>query len=277
MGNTERLEKLLIEYPADARVHQTLVPKSNGTSRPIITPNKPLNKWLKLVKRELRQLRKDWPTFIHGGVKKRSYVSFVRPHTNKKTVITIDIHECFSSITQDKVQTALISKLSLDAELAQRLSKKLCYKGHLPQGFATSSYLANLCLNDTLLIIKRKANRLGASVTVYVDDIALSGQRVNPGELINVITTELSRANLLVKKAKIKVMQSHQPQIICGLTVNRGVMLTRQKRKELFASIANGSMSEISLRGWLANLNMLDKKLMQKLEAYAIKKGVISN
>ena len=86
---------------------------------------------------------------------------------------------------------------------------------------------------------------------------------------------ELSRARLLVKKAKIKVMHSHRPQVICGLIVNKGVALTRQKKKQLFSDVANKRISEVSLQGWLANLNMIDKELMTKLEAYAIQKGVV--
>jgi hypothetical protein len=179
MGRTETLEKLLAEYPADAGVFCGFEPKPDGTSRPIVKPNKSLNRWLKQVKRALYQQRKNWPTFIHGGVKKRSYVSFARPHTNKKTVIAIDIHNCFGSITQQEVQTALVNKLSLSDGLASRLAAKLCYKRRVPQGFATSSYLTNLYLNDTLLTINRKLRCLQVGMTIYVDDIALSAQSMD--------------------------------------------------------------------------------------------------
>lgn len=275
MGNTEELEKLLAEYPAGAGVFCTTEPKRDGTSRPIVKPNKALNKWLKSVKRALYRQRSDWPTFIHGGVKKRSYVSFARPHANKSTVIAIDIRDCFSSITQREVQRALIDKLGLSSGLASRLAVKLCYRHRIPQGFATSSYLTNLCLNDTLLQVNRLLRRERVDMTIYVDDIALSGQRVNAAEVINLVTVQLSRAGLAVSKAKIKVMHAHAPQIICGLLVNKGVALTRQKRKEIFSDVANGRMTETSLEGWLANLNMIDKRLMIKLQAYAIQKGII--
>ena len=275
MGKVDALEKLLSEYPVDAEVFCTYEPKADGTRRPIVKPNKPLNKWLKEVKRALYQQRKDWPTFLHGGVKKRSYVSFARPHTNKKTVIAIDIHNCFGSITQKEVQTALMSKLGMSDGLASRLAVKLCYKHRIPQGFATSSFLTNLCLNDTLLHINRQMRRRQIDMTIYVDDIALSAQKINSAEIINLVSLELSRARLAISKAKVKVMHAHKPQIICGLIVNKGVALTRQKRTDLFSDIAKGSMSEASLQGWLANLNMIDKKTMTKLKDYAIQKGLI--
>ena len=273
MEKIELLEKLLSEYPADAAVFCASEPKSDGTFRPIVKPNKPLSDWLKRVKRALYQQRKDWPTFIHGGVKKRSYISFARPHTNKNTVITVDIRDCFGSISQNNVQIALIEKLGLPNGLACRLATKLCHKRRIPQGFATSSYLTNLYLNDTLLIIKRQMSRMGVDMTIYVDDIALSSQHIDSAKVINIVSQELSRAELAISKAKVKVMHSHGPQIICGLIVNKRISLTRQKKKELFSDIANGRMNEASLSGWLANLNMIDKELMRKLHTYAIKNG----
>ena len=234
MGKIELLEKLLSEYPADAAVFCASEPKSDGTFRPIVKPNKPLSDWLKRVKSALYQQRKDWPTFIHGGVKKRSYISFARPHTNKNTVITVDIRDCFGSISQNNVQTALVEKLGLPSGLAHRLAAKLCYKRHIPQGFATSSYLTNLCLNDTLLIIKRQMSRMSVDMTIYVDDIALSSQYIDSAKVINLVSKELSRAGLAISKAKVKVMHSYGPQIICGLVVNKRISLARQKKKELF-------------------------------------------
>ncbi|QQR51678.1 hypothetical protein IPF89_02555 [Candidatus Saccharibacteria bacterium] len=151
----------------------------------------------------------------------------------------------------------------------------MCYKRRIPQGFATSSYLTNLYLNDTLLKINRQLKRKQIDMTVYVDDIALSGQKVDSAVIINLVTLELSRARLAISKAKVKVMRSHSPQIICGLVVNKGVALSRQKRKEIFSDIANGRMSETSLQGWLANLNMIDRRLMNKLQTYATQKGLV--
>lgn len=275
MNKAEVLEELLKEYPAEAAVFRVSISKPDGTLRPIVKPNEPLNKWLKRVNRVLRQQRKDWPTFIHGGIRGRSYVSFARPHTNKNTVITIDIHNCFGSITQQEVQMALAKKLNIPEGLASRFAAKLCYSHRVPQGFATSSYLTNIYLNDTLLLINRQMKRKNINMTIYVDDIALSAQLIDSAATINLVSQELSRANLAISKAKVKVMHAHKPQIICGLIVNKGVSLTRQKRKELFSDIANGRMSEASLSGWLANLNMFDTDLMNKLEAFAMRKGII--
>ena len=274
MRNT-KLEELLAKYPAEAEVYLVFESKPDGSKRPIAKQNESLNKWLKRTKKELYLLRKDWPDFMHGGVKKRSYISFARPHTNKKTVISIDIRDCFGSINQKHVQDVLVSRLNLSIKLAGRLASKLCYKGRLPQGYATSNFLTNLYLSETLLYIKRQLRKAGADMTIYVDDIAISGQNLNCGNIINLVVLELSRAGLSVSKAKIKVMHAHDRQVLCGLIVNKGISLTRRKKKQLLSDVANGRISEASLIGWIANLKVIDKRFMNKLEAYASHKGIL--
>lgn len=275
MISIEYLERLLSEYPVDANVSCVTKPKDDGTSRTIIKPNTALNQWLKRINYVFCKHYKNWPGFMHGGIKGRSYVSFARPHANKRMVITIDIRNCFGSITQKEIQQTLANKLGLPSNLALRLAAKLCYKRRIPQGFATSNYLTNLYLNDTLLRINQLLKHERADMTIYVDDIALSGQKINPEKVINLVAIELSRSKLAVSKAKIKVMPSNMPQIICGLSVNKGVSITRQKRRELFSDLANGRMTETTLKGWLANLNTIDKQLMKKLHTYAVQKNDI--
>lgn len=269
----ETLEKLPNSYPNDANIFRTSIEKNDGGLRPIVKPNKVLRLWLRQVLRALRGVRKDWPVFIHGGVRKRSYVSFVKPHTSKKIVVTIDIRNCFGSITRKQIVEALVVKLKLPHDLAKQLATQLCVDGKIPQGFATSNFLTNLYLNDTLLAINRKLARKGVSMTIYVDDIAISGNDFDPAEVINIVCEELSRARLAIKKAKVKVMRSNTRQVVVGLVVNKGVAISKEKRKEIFSLVSSRTMSEESLAGWISNLNMFDKPLMRKLKSFAVRKG----
>lgn len=272
-NSIDDLQQLLAAYPDDAKIFRSSQTKSDGSKRPIVRQNKSLNDWLKQVKRVLSNSRKDWPVFIHGGVRRKSYVSFVRPHTSKKTVITLDIRDCFGSITRSQVKQALQTKLRLSEDLAADLSVKLCVDDKIPQGFSTSNFLTNLYLNDVLLGVNRKLTPLQATMTIYIDDIAISGNTLDAAHIINLVCKDLSRAKLSVKKAKIKVMYSHSRQVIVGLVVNKGVALTKEKSKELFSRVAQKSISQESLDGWLANIKMIDKQHMTKLSDYASSKG----
>jgi hypothetical protein len=275
MTTTERIEKLLDTYPANAKAWRGWEPKSNGGLRPVAKPNKSLDNWLKHANKELNAIHPNWPSFMHGGLKKHSYITHARPHVNKPCVITIDVRKCFDSITTRQVAGCLETELGISSKVAAELAERLCFKGAVAQGFATSNFVCNLYLREPLLSIARTLKPQNLALTNYVDDIAVSGNISDSGSVINTIALQLSKAGLAINKSrdKVKVMHSNQRQIVCGLLVNRKLTVTRAKKLELFSLVTRGAISEVSLDGWLSNLHSVDPKFQRKLSAFAIKKG----
>ena len=171
MGTAEKIIELLAEYPEKANYYCTYEPKKDGGRRPIVKPDKELNKWLREINKALRQQFNSWPSHMHGGIKKRSYVSFVKPHIAKNIVVTIDIKDCFGSITNKEVADALVKWLKLSKPVCDSLAARLCHKGKVPQGFATSNYLSNLYLLPIMLLLNRELRRKGVTMTNYVETL----------------------------------------------------------------------------------------------------------
>ena len=278
MNTSEQIEKLLATYPSDAKAWSSREPKPSGGFRKITKPNKSLGKWLQHPNKELNTVQPNWPTFMHGGLKKHSYVTHARPHVNKPCVITIDIRKCFDSISTQQVAACLEAELIISSKLAATLSERLCFKGAVPQGFATSNFVSNLYLRKSLISIARMLKPQNLVLTNYVDDIAVSGRISDTGSVINVIAQELSKSGLAINKSrdKVKVMSSGQRQIICGLQVNRKLTITKSKKLELFSLVARGKISEVSLNGWLSNLHNVDPNFQRQLSVFAIKKGLLT-
>lgn len=247
-------------------------PKPSGGFRRIICPNRELNAWLKTANASLHKLSPAWPQLMHGGIKKRSYVSFSRPHVGKQCVITVDISKCFDSIRAVQVAEVIRLELQISSAQAAELANLLCFHNALAQGYATSNLICNLVLCDTLLGIEKALLLDNLAITNYVDDIAVSGNIKDPGRVINVVARALSGRGLKINKVKVKVMPASQRQVICGLLVNRKISITREKQAQLFSGVATKTMSNASLRGWLAGLHSIDTVLEQKLRAYAIRK-----
>jgi hypothetical protein len=264
---------LLSKYPVNSNAKRAFRSKPHGGSRPIAVPNKPLNNWLKKMNKELSRRMPVWPPFIHGGIKRRSHITYAKPHVGKKTVITIDIRECFDSIREKDIAETIERKIKLDQAQSANLASKLCFNGRIAQGYSTSNFLCNLHLVDTFIALEKALRKKNVSFTNYVDDIALSGNIGEPGDIINTVALALSRSKLRVNKAKIMVMRSSTSQKICGLLVNRRLSLSRQLKLSLFRQVARKTISEESLKGWLANLNNVDIKFKEKLESYAKRKG----
>lgn len=277
MTTTEQIEKLLAAYPTDAKAWSSREPKPSGGFRKITKPNKSLGEWLKHANKELYAIRPNWPSFMHGGLKEHSYVAHARPHVSKSCVITIDVRKCFDSITTRQVTGCFEAELGISSELATKLAERLCFKGAVAQGFATSNFVCNLYLRKPLLAIARTLKPQNLALTNYVDDIAVSGNISNTGSVINTIALQLSESGLAINKSrdKVKIMHSGQRQIVCGLLVNRKLTVTRAKKLELFSLVASGKISKVSLDGWLSNLHNVDPKFQRRLSAFATKKGLL--
>lgn len=275
MTAAEQIVHLLDQYPEAASVQRWYKTKSNGEKRPIATPDDDLKKWLKKMNKALAKQFSAWPEFMHGGIKKRSYVSHARPHVGNPCVITIDIKHCFDSITDQEVAAAIRLHLQLDLATCTRLAQVLCFKGRVAQGFPTSNYMCNLYLLAPLTLLHDSLKQQGFRLTNYVDDIAVSGAILDPAAVVNEVAVALSRASLKMNKAKVDVMPATRRQLVCKLLVNERLSLTRTLKLRLLSDLARGRMTSVSAEGWAANLKTIDPKFQAKLKAYAVKKGVL--
>lgn len=273
MTIAEQIADLLNRYPATAHIHTAEEPKKSGGTRPIAKPNKELKLWLRRMNKLLNKQFPTWPEFMHGGIKKRSYVTYARPHVGKQCVITVDVKACFDTITQKEVLAAAQKHLGLPNGVAKQLTTRLCFRGKVPQGFPTSNFMCNLYLLDTLTDLHSDFKKQRLDLGNYVDDIVVSGTIADPAFVVNELATALSRAKLKMNKAKVKVMPRTERQVVCGLLVNKRLSLTRQLKARLLSEVSKHRMGDNSLAGWLLNLNNVDKAFAQKLDKLASKRG----
>jgi RNA-directed DNA polymerase len=266
---------LLTKYPDDADAHRRFERKPNGGFRPITVPNKSLKKWHRAVLAELEKRKPTWPNYVHGGVKRHSYVTFAQKHVDQRHVITVDISKCFDSITGDEVAAALQKHIGVSKQASEELAFALCFNDRLAQGFPTSSFICNLYLSDQMDILQKNFDSQGLRFGSFVDDIAVSGVITHPNDVINDIATSLSHARLKMKKAKVHVMPSSVRQVICGLIVNKRLAVSSELEQQLHYDIKKGDMPSRVAEGWVANLNSFDPVLSKKLFDHAVRCGVI--
>ena len=97
------------------------------------------------------------------------------------------------------------------------LTRLTTHKGHLPQGSPTSGYLANLALIPCIPQIRAVVESLGCTVSFYVDDITISGERAR--ETIEPVTRFLMSLHLRVGHRKTTIMGKRGPRSTTGLNV----------------------------------------------------------
>ena len=173
-------------------------------------------------------------TWSHGFCPGRSIFSHAVLHTCKDVVVTMDIKDFFPSVSSQKIRPVLRkffpdkSELELTMQLVTR-------NGRLPQGAPTSPHLANLVFSP---IDEAIARSLGARwvYSRYADDLAFSGDGP-AGMLIDTVSEIVLRNGFCIATKKTRVMRQHHRQKITGLVVNRGLNLSREKRKNWRATL----------------------------------------
>lgn len=173
------------------------------------------------------------PTWLHSFKKGYSYNSNALQHIHARQVITFDIKAFYQNITQDKVRQFFLNDLKCSKDIAYILSKLCCFDDHLPTGSQVSIYLnflANIAMFNEL---KNLAQARQADLSVYADDITISGNRVDMS-LYNTMEKVLIRHGYEVSKHKTQRFLAYQVPIITGLAISNSKL---QPRNSFYESL----------------------------------------
>jgi RNA-directed DNA polymerase len=208
----------------------TLVQEKRGREkkRPIDNPVFPLKPVQTRIKVRLLDTI-SFPDFVCGGVRKRSTQANAKRHVRQREVVALDIKDFFRTVTNAQVAKIWCECFGASREVAWLLTRLTTYKGHLPQGAPTSTALANLVILPVMNELNVLCRLRGTNLTVYVDDITLSGRDAKSA--ISMVANALGRRGFKLAREKVKVMPAHVRQEVTGHTVNRRLSNGRERLK----------------------------------------------
>ena len=188
---------------------------SPSKPRPIDNPKQGLSFVQKRIYRSL--LRPVcFPEHVLGAVPKRSVRDNAERHLRSNLLVTLDIRQCFPSITNQHVYQVWANLLGCSPPVAKLLTELTTFNRHLPQGAATSPALANLFIWMIDERIRVLCQDLSVTYSTWLDDLAFSGERAR--ELIQPAVEVLASHGLRVKREKIRIMG---PRAVKALTGTR--------------------------------------------------------
>lgn len=162
---------------ADTLYRETDIPKKNGDgTRHIEDPAKLLKDAQALLAKLLSRITP--PDFLFCPVKRRCYVTNAAQHRGHRVVRSLDIHKYFPNTTSRRVFWFFASVMKCEDDVAGTLTSLSCYRGHLPTGSPLSPIMAFFAHYDMWNEIAAICRREGLTLTVYVDDVTVSGERV---------------------------------------------------------------------------------------------------
>lgn len=247
----ERLKPLNVRHlyylskTKDNRYIEFEIPKKNGKTRTIKSPDKPIKRAQTVINLLLQIIFEEhshYSTngFLFGKDIKRNAL----PHVNKNYLLNIDIKDFFPSIHFRRIKVVLeLSPFNLrdDRETIGFLIANLCsHNNSLPQGAPTSPILSNVVTQR----LDRKVSKFcidnKIKYTRYADDLSFSSNwNIFKPTFIREIEELIKSENFELNKKKTRVKSFMQRQEVTGLVVNSKLNVKREYLQKVRAMLNN--------------------------------------
>ncbi|MCY4284141.1 MAG: reverse transcriptase family protein [Thiotrichales bacterium] len=200
-------------------------PKASGGLRVISAPRGDLKSVQARIAKLLRRI--ETPDYLFAPVPGRSYVDNAATHLGAMSIRGLDIEDFFPNCTAKRAFWFFHVRMECSRDVAAVLTRIVTHEGALPQGSPCSPILAYWCYVDMWERIARIVQDAGCTLSVYADDVTVSG-RVVPEEVIWRVKTLLRAHGHRCAGAKERARHA-RPAKITGVIV-RGDRLQTPNR-----------------------------------------------
>lgn len=179
LGRSPTFIRSRANNPALYRTWEEL--KKNGGTRLIEAPRDDLKAIQKRIADLLQRVLP--PEYLYSPVKGRSYVENALAHRGSSEIRLLDISDYFGRCTASAVFRFFSREMKCSPDVSWMLTGLTTRNGHLPQGSPCSPILSFYCCKPMWEKIEAAARDEGCRLTVYVDDITISGRTI-PEKLV---------------------------------------------------------------------------------------------
>lgn len=158
--------------------------KDNGKRRLIEEPKPNLQKLHYKVHIALSKVH--LPDYVHSIRKGRSYITNARAHLNGEEMVKLDVEKFYRNARSGAVFAFWFEKMQCRKDVAGLLTKLLTFDGHLPTGSSSSPMLSYFAYRPMFDTIAALASKRSLVLTLYVDDMVISGRGAHRGVLAEV-------------------------------------------------------------------------------------------
>ena len=238
--------------------------KTSGGHREICAPVPSL----KSVQSRLAELlsRIAPPDYLFSPVARRSYVDNAACHIGARSVHLLDIKDFFPNCTFNKVIWFFRTKMQCSPDVAHILARIATHKGALPQGSPCSPILAYFAYIDMWEAIDACVAGADCVLSVYVDDLTISGDTV-PKAMILEVKHTLKKHGHRHAVEKERARRDRSTEVTGVILTRNGVTVPNRQRKkicEVRDELRNATSPELQkqlesqLRGRLAQVRQVD-------------------
>jgi hypothetical protein len=167
--------------------------------------------------------RIESPDYCHGATPGRSYRSNAQVHVSARSVATFDLKDFFPSTTSKQVFRFFHKDLQCAEDVAGLLADLCTYKQALPTGAPSSPVLAYWANRGLFETIDQRGKALQLKLSVYVDDITLSGDTI-PRSVTNQVDGIVNSHGHKLSRLKTKIFGPDRPKHVTGIVIAGGAL-----------------------------------------------------
>ena len=206
--------------------------KSPGGVRKISAPRDDLKAVQKRIADLLQRIAP--PDYLFAPVSGRSYVDNASVHEGSHSIRLLDIEDFFPSCTANKAIWFFHKRMQCSVDVATIIKGIVTREESLPQGSPCSPILAYLCYIDMWEEIAGIVDRADCTLSVYADDLTISGSTV-PEASIWEIKTALRKHGHRYNAGKER-SKRFKPAEITGVILrpDEGLHVPNRQHKALY-------------------------------------------
>ncbi|MFG6432020.1 reverse transcriptase family protein [Roseateles sp. LYH14W] len=180
---------------------------------------------LKIVLARIAKLlsRIQSPDYCHGATPGRSYRSNALAHVGARSVATFDLKEFFPSTSSKQVFRFFLKDLQCAPDVAGLLTDLCTYRRALPTGAPSSPILAYWANRGLFEAVDRRGKELKLKLSVYVDDITLSGDAI-PRSLTDQMEGIVESHGHKLSGDKTRLFGPGRPKHVTGVVIAGGAL-----------------------------------------------------
>ena len=200
------------------------------------------------------------PKYAFGAVRGRDNVLHAKYHQGNKHFFNTDLKNFYPSIRHQRVFDFFRAK-KFSPDVSSVLTKLTTYKGKLPQGIPTSSYIANLIFETTGNKLNALAETKNMKFTTYIDDVVVSSKsdfKILIPDFLKIITDD----GYIISHKKTNY-KTKNPEVT-GVVVKANNLALANKTKTKFR---DETLSEASKNGQLLYIEKIKKINKQKAKS----------
>jgi len=146
-------------------------------------------------------------------------------------MVKVDIKSFFRSVSQTAVYAFFCDTMKCEGDVAGMLARLLTVEGHLPTGSSASPIMSFYAHKNMFDEIAEMARARGLEMTVYVDDMCISGEQASR-QFLYEVRRIIARHGLRSHKAHY--FAAKRPKVVTGVMVGAsGIQLPNRRHKRI--------------------------------------------